>query len=413
VNVVVLTLGTRGDVQPYVALGAGLKQAGHEVTLVTAKGFDELVAGMGLRYVSLGLDLLELARSPEGKAALRSARGALRLVRQLMPAWRQMLVDEWEAARGADAVVYHPKAFGGYHIAEALDVPGFLALPVPALSPTRAFPTPVLPLPNLGGPLNRLSYGLFFRSSTAPYRHMINRWREHTLGLGPLSLLASELERDGEPVTKLYCCSPHVVPVPADWDKSSVLTGYWFLNQGSGWKPLEELAAFLKEGSPPVYIGFGSTAPDPEGSRAAALAVLKGLGLRGVLATGRSGMAGPQVIEIEEAPHDWLFPRMSAVVHHGGAGTTAEGLRAGKPTAVIPSNLGDQLFWGRRVHALGVGPKPVPQKKLTTERLAAALRAVTENKRMRGLAEELGERLRAENGVGRGVEIIGEARRTP
>ena len=190
-----------------------------------------------------------------------------------------------------------------------------------------------------------------------------------------------------------------------------MLTGYWFLNQGSGWEPSNELATFLEDGSPSVYIGFGSTAPDSEGSRAAALAALKGLGLRGVLATGRSGMAGPQVIEIESAPHDWLFPRMSAVVHHGGAGITAEGLRAGKPTAVFPSNFGDQLYWGMRVHALGVGPKPVPQKKLTTERLAAAIHAVTENKHMRRLAEELGERIRAENGVARAVEIIGEVRR--
>jgi sterol 3beta-glucosyltransferase len=175
--------------------------------------------------------------------------------------------------------------------------------------------------------------------------------------------------------------------------------------------PPEELAAFLENGEPPVYVGFGSAAPDPEGSRAAALAVLKGLGLRGVLATGRTGMAGPEVIEIDEAPHDWLFPRMSAVVHHGGAGTTAEGLRAGRPTTILPSNLGDQLFWGRRVHALGVGPEPVPQKKLTTERLAAAIRAVTEDGSMRRLAEELGEAIRAENGVVRAVEIIGEVRR--
>ena len=411
-KVAILTLGTRGDVQPFVALGTGLREAGNEVTLVTGKGFDELVTGRGLRYVALDLDLLDLVQSPEGKAAMRSARGALRLLRQLMPAWRQMLVDEWEAARDADAVVYHPKAFGGSHIAEALDGPGFLALPVPALSPTRAFPTPVLPLPNMGGPLNRMSYGLFFRLSTAPYRRMVNRWRKRTLGLPPLSLLASELERDGEPAMKLYCCSPRVVPVPSDWDGSNVLTGYWFLDHSNRWQPPEELAAFLENGEPPVYVGFGSAAPDPEGSRAAALAVLKGLRLRGVLATGRSGMAGPEVIEIDEAPHDWLFPRMSSVVHHGGAGTTAEGLRAGRPTAILPSNLGDQLFWGRRVHALGVGPEPVPQKKLTTERLAAAIRAVTEDGSMRRLAEELGEAIRAENGVVRAVEIIGKVRRT-
>ena len=153
-NVAILTLGTRGDVQPYVALGAGLKEAGHEVTLVTGKGFDGLVAGKGLRYVALDLDLLELVQSPEGKAALRSPRGALRVARGLMPAMRGTLVDEWEAvaSQQADAVVYHPKAMGGYHVAEALGVPGFLAPASPALSPTREFPVPVLPLPGLGAP---------------------------------------------------------------------------------------------------------------------------------------------------------------------------------------------------------------------------------------------------------------------
>jgi sterol 3beta-glucosyltransferase len=413
-NVAILTLGTRGDVQPYVALGAKLKEAGHEVTLITGKGFEAMASGRGLRYVDLDVDLLELAASPEGRAALRSPRAALRIVRELLPTIRRILVDEWEAVASsrADAVIYHPKAIGGYHVAEALGVPGFLAFPIPALSPTRAFPTPVLPLPNLGGFLNRMSYGAFFRSMSAPYRRMVNRWRQRTLGLAPLSPLASELERDGKPVTKLYCCSPHVVPVPADWDESSKVTGYWFLDGARGWRPPDQLSTFLKDGPSPVYIGFGSAAPDPEGSRAAALAVLKRLGLRGVLATGRSGMAGPQGLEIEGAPHDWLFPRMAAVVHHGGAGTTAEGLRAGKPTAVFPSNFGDQLFWGRRVHALGAGPKPVPQNKLTTERLAAAIRAVTEDEDMRRVAEELGEGIRAENGVARTAEIIGEVRRT-
>jgi sterol 3beta-glucosyltransferase len=412
VNVAILTLGTRGDVQPYVALGAGLKEAGHEVTLVTGKGFDRLVAGKGLRYVALDLDLLELVQSPEGKAALRSARGALRVARGLMPAMRRMLVDEWEAVASlqADAVVYHPKALGGYHVAEAMGIPGFLALASPALSPTREFPVPVLPLPGLGGALNRLSYGAFFRSITLPYRRMVNRWRVQTLGLPVLPLRASELELRGEPVPRLYPCSPRVVPVPADWDERSTMTGYWFLDQGKDWQPPGELAEFLEGGAPPVYVGFGSAAPDPEGSRAADIAALGRLGLRGVLATGRSGMAGPGIIEIEGAPHDWLFPRMAAVVHHGGAGTTAEGLRAGKPTAVFPSNFGDQLFWGERVRALGVGPEPVPQKKLTTERLTAAIRAVTGDRGMRRLAEELGEGIRAEDGVARAVEIVGGTR---
>ena len=407
-NVAILALGTRGDVQPYVALGAGLKEAGHEVALVTGKGFEGLVAGRGLRSAALDVDPLELAQSQEGRAALRSPKAALRMARGLMPAMRRMLVDEWEAVVSleADAVVYHPKALGGYHVAEALGIPGFLALASPALSPTREFPSPLLPLPDLGGTLNRLSYGAFFRSITLPYRRMVNRWREETLGLRPLPLLASELELRGEPVPRLYPCSPRVVPVPADWDARSTMTGYWFLDQGKGWQPPEELTEFLQDGPLPVFVGFGSASPDPEGSRAAAIAALERLGLRGVLATGRRGTAGPGTIEIEGAPHDWLFPRMAAVVHHGGAGTTAEGLRAGKQTAVFPSNLGDQLFWGRRVRALGVGPEPVPQRKLTVERLIAAIRAVTEGEGTRRRAARLGEMIRSEDGVARTVEIV-------
>lgn len=407
-NVFIVTLGTRGDVQPYVAFGAGLKEAGHEVTLVSGKGFEAMASGRGLRYVALDVDLLELAASPEGRAALQSPRAALRMARGLLPTMRRILVDEWEAAVAsrADAVVYHPKAMGGYHVAEALRVPGFLTLPVPALSPTRAFPVPVLPLPNLGGSLNRMSYGAFFRSMSLPYRHMVNRWRKETLGLPALPLLASELKRDGKPVPRLYPCSPHIVPIPADWDKSNAMTGYWFLDGGSGWSPPDELAAFLEDGPPPVYVGFGSAAPDPEGSRAAALTALRRLGLRGVLTTGRRGMASPEIIEIEAAPHDWVFPRMAAVAHHGGAGTTAEGLRAGKPTAVFPSNFGDQLFWGKRVHALGAGPAPIQQKKLTSERLVSAIRAVTEDEDMRRHAAGLGEEIRAEDGVARAVEVI-------
>ena len=153
-NVAILALGTRGDVQPYVALGVGLKEAGHEVTLVTGKGFGGLVAGRGLRFAALDVDPLELAQSREGRAALRSPKAALRMARGLMPAMRRMLVDEWETVVSlkADAVVYHPKALGGYHVAEALSILGFLALASPALSPTREFPSPLLPLPDLGAP---------------------------------------------------------------------------------------------------------------------------------------------------------------------------------------------------------------------------------------------------------------------
>ena len=280
-------------------------------------------------------------------------------------------------------------------------------------SPTRAFPTPVLPAASLGGSLNRLSYGAFLRISTASFHRTINRWREETLGLPPRGLLASELELRGEPVSILVGCSPHVVPPPADWGPSTTMTGYWFLDGAGDWRPPAHLAAFLEDGPPPVYVGFGSlggwTSEEVVG---AALAALERAGKRGVLATGGVPLRAPDnVCVIESAPHEWLFPRMAAVVHHGGAGTTAEGLRAGKPTVICPTTLNDQLFWGRRVRDLGVGPEPIPQKKLTAETLLRAIKTSPEDGNVRERAAVLGERIRAERGVARAVEVIGSAAR--
>jgi sterol 3beta-glucosyltransferase len=410
VKVTILTIGSRGDVQPFVALGVGLRDAGHEVTLAAGGGFEDFVSGRGLCFAALDVDLLERMQSPEGKAAL-SGRNFLGTLKETASMYRRVLDQEWEASSGAEAVIYHPKALGGYHIAEALNVPAFLAHPIPMFSPTRAFPNPVLPVADLGGPLNRLSYGAFLRLSTAPFHHTINRWREETLGLPPRSFLASELELRGEPVHKLISCSPHVVPPPADWDESTIMTGYWFLDSARDWQPPTYLADFLEGGPPPVYVGFGSlggwTSDEVVG---AALSALSRAGKRGVLATGGGRVPSDvpdDVCAIESAPHEWLFPRIAAVVHHGGAGTTAEGLRAGKPSVICPTTMNDQLFWGRRVSELGVGPEPIPQKKLTAETLVPAIRVATEDDRVRERAAAMGEKIRAERGVARAVGVIG------
>jgi sterol 3beta-glucosyltransferase len=409
-KVTILTIGSRGDVQPFVALGVELRDAGHEVTLAAGEGFEAFVSGRGLRFAALDVEFLERLQSSEGKAAL-SGRNFLGTLKQTASMYRRVLDQELEASRGAEAVVYHPKALGGYHISEALNVPGFLAHPIPMFSPTRAFPNPVLPVADLGGPLNRSSYGAFLRLSTAPFHRTINRWREETLGLPPRRLLASELELRGEPVRKLIGCSPHVVPPPADWDRSTTMTGYWFLDGAGDWRPPAHLVDFLEDGPPPVYVGFGSlgrwTSDEVVGT---ALSALRRSGKRVVLAKG-GGRVRPDlpgdVCVIEAAPHEWLFPRMAAVVHHGGAGTTAEGLRAGRPTVICPTTMNDQLFWGRRVSELGVGPEPIPQKKLMAETLLPAIRTATGDERVAERAAVLGEKIRTERGVARAVEVIG------
>jgi sterol 3beta-glucosyltransferase len=407
--VAILTVGSRGDVQPFVALGVGLKEAGHEVTLATGRSFEAFVSEWGVRHAALDLDLLELMQSPEGRTAM-SGKNLPGTIKRLMPMFRRVLDGEWAASRGADAVVYHPKALGGYHVAEALGVPGFLAHPVPMFSPTRAFPNPVLPFENLGDSFNKLSYGAFLRLTTAPYHRTINRWRKETLGLPPRRILAGELELRGEPVRRLVCCSPHVVSPPTDWDKSTTMTGYWFLEDIRDWQPPARLVEFIEGGPQPVYVGFGSLAGwSPKKVVDAAVTALGRSGHRGVLATGGGHVlygVPENVLVIGSAPHDWLFPRMAAVVHHGGAGTTAEGLRAGKPTVICPTSINDQLFWGRRVHVLGGGTVPIPQRKLTAEALSRTIHAATTDNRMRERAATLGAEIRAERGVARAVELI-------
>jgi sterol 3beta-glucosyltransferase len=204
--------------------------------------------------------------------------------------------------------------------------------------------------------------------------------------------------------------SPAIVPHPNDWTQDSETVGYWFLDEQSDWTPPAELVAFLDAKPTPVYIGFGSmSSNDPRGLFDLTCEALQVARQRAVFITGWSGLKDMQVPDnvcvIEKAPHGWLFERVAGVVHHGGAGTTAAGLRAGKPTMIIP-HMADQPFWGRRVHDLGAGPKPVPRPKLTVERLAEGLRQLTGDAEMRRRAEALGAQIRAEDGIACGVEAI-------
>ena len=286
---------------------------------------------------------------------------------------------------------------------------------VPALlqpaTRTRAFPgVAVPPRPRLGGPLNYLSYLVGEQLSWQPFRATVNRWRRETLGLPPIPLGGPYAELQRRRLPFLYGVSRQVVPRPPDWPTWHHLTGYWFLDRLSDWEPATELADFLATGPPPVYVGFGSMKPgDAVALGRLAVAALRRAKRRGVLLTGwsglRAGRASDDVLIVDEVPHDWLFPRMAAVVHHGGAGTTAAGLRAGVPSVVCPFFV-DQPFWGWRVAELGVGPPPIMQSRLTVDRLTAAIRRAVADEAMAARASALGERVRAEDDVARAVELF-------
>jgi sterol 3beta-glucosyltransferase len=212
----------------------------------------------------------------------------------------------------------------------------------------------------------------------------------------------------------LQAFSRHVVPRPSDWPDSAVVTGYWFLDEGVDWTPPRELADFLDAGPPPVFVGFGSMAGrDPARTARTVLAAVARSGQRALIVSGWGGLRvdepPPGVFVAESVPYDWLLPRVAAVVHHGGAGTTAAGLRAGKPTVVCPF-VADQPFWGARVAALGVGPRPIPQRRLGEAELAAAILEAVGDAGMRDRAERLGAQIRAEDGVAAAVEVIGGQR---
>ncbi len=406
-----LTSGTRGDVQPTIALGLGLQSAGYRVQIATHASFRAWVERYGLAFALVDGNPSELMTRPGGQSALtfdgnwlRSARATLGYMQEARPIYERMLTSAWQACQGSDAVIFGLPTTWGIHIAEALHIP-CLGCFLQPFSRTREFPSALVPSTfSLGPAYNWLTHLAVEQALWQPWRSIINRWRRTVLHLPAVSLAGPRLQ-----APLLYGFSPEVVRHPADWPNSDVITGYWFLDEPSEWTPPAELVRFLKAGPPPVYIGFGSPGTrQPLEIVASVVRALETHRLRGVLALASEIENLPlpdTILPIAKAPHAWLFPRVAAVVHHGGAGTTAASLRAGVPTLVTPLAV-DQFFWGKRVEALGVGPRPVPQRSLTAARLAHALEQATQTEAMRARAQALGKAIQAEDGVQRAVEII-------
>jgi UDP:flavonoid glycosyltransferase YjiC (YdhE family) len=407
-RIAIHTLGTRGDVQPYLALALGLKARGHDVLMAAPSQFEAFIGTRGIAFAHLPGEFLELLETPEGKAAIAGGGGfaaGFKLIKQFKPIGKKQLAAEWSAARhfGPEMIIYHPKAVGAPHIAEKLGCTAVLASPLPGFTPTREFASPMTPYRSLG-PLNRLTHSIMAGSGDAIFRGMIGEWRVRELELSRRPRVSPA------PEATLYAYSRHVVPVPRDWPASVDVTGYWLLDDDQAWQPDSELQNFLRAGRPPVYVGFGSMPGlDPVALTKTIVSALAEAGQRGVLATG-GGAIQPEVPAdhvhvIEGAPHDKLFPLMSACVHHGGAGTTAASLRAGKPTLICPF-FGDQPFWAHRVEDLGLGPRSLDRKGLTTQSLADAIRKAVDTPSYELKAEAVGRAIRAEDGVARAIAFL-------
>ena len=413
-----LALGSRGDVQPLLALAVGLQQTGrHRIRFAAPDNFEPLVREYQLDFFPLGIDTHTLMGTDDLATGIESGRNFLllfvRVLRAMSPLFTLLMERTWLSCKDAETIVYSYIGIGAYHVAEKMGVPCYMATSVPGLAPTRAYSSPdgISPRLPLGAGYNLLTYSLSKQVLQTLTGSFINRWRRDKLHLPPIpfgQFPYSQLH--GRPVPVLGGYSPLVVPRPSDWGEHIHVTGYWFLDPKPNWQPPAPLVEFLESGSPPVFVGFGSMASrNPRQTTQLISDALERAGQRGVLATGWGGLERKNVsanlFVLDAVHHAWLFPKVSVVVHHGGSGTTGAGMRAGVPSVLVP-HIGDQPFWAKRVVELGVGPPPIPRRQLTARRLADAITDAVTNTGMRARALSLGERIRAEDGIGKAIEII-------
>ncbi|TVY71189.1 Sterol 3-beta-glucosyltransferase [Lachnellula suecica] len=409
-----LTIGSRGDVQPYIALCKGLIADGHKPRIVTHAEFRGWVEGHGIAFAPINGDPAELMKLcvDHGMFTVSFMKEAYSNFRPWLDG---LLYSSWKACQDTDLLIESPSAMGGIHIAEALRIPYFRAFTMP-WTRTRSYPHAfAVPDRKMGGAYNYMSYVLIDTLFWKGLSSQVNEWRRDCLGLQATNL--EKLRPNKVPF--LYNFSPSVVAPPMDYSDWIRVTGYWFLDEGGDFQPPKELIDFIKkareDGKKLVYVGFGSIVVDDSAAvtKTVVESVLKA-DVRCILSKGWSQRMEkkpgtvtevplpPEIFLVKQVPHDWLFKQIDAAIHHGGAGTTGASLRAGLPTIVKPF-FGDQYFFGSRVEDLGVG---VVVRKLNVSLLSRAIWMATNDERMIIKARVLGETIRSEDGVGTAIQFI-------
>jgi sterol 3beta-glucosyltransferase len=392
VKIMLLTAGTRGDVEPFLALARAAGTRGHRVRIAVPdnSGTDTT----GLETVSLRMDFAQLI-SDQGVSPGAAAKAFRTVIR---PAVGRLLSAAVEhiIAFAPDVVLYHPKVLSAPVAAERLGVPSVLVETIPSLTPTREFPAPFITTANLG-PLNRASYRL---------ANVATLMFKRELAAALEAVPSPSRPGTGRRATMIPI-SPQLLPRPADWPATVHLTGHWSA------KPEEidsdkELADFMADGGF-VYAGFGSMkAGDPRARGEAIVEAARGNGLKTLVAGGWGGIdlpaaaQGGDVLVRESVNHHLVLPRAFAAIHHGGAGTVHAVARAGIPSVVVPF-IADQPFWGHLLHQRGLAPAPVPYRKITADRLTDALAHAGS---CREQAAQTGERIRKENGTATALDVL-------
>lgn len=412
-KIVIFAAGSRGDIQPCVALGRELQKAGYIVQLAVPENFSSFVINHNLEFYSLRGDIQEIMRSKAGRNFLgrkgMNPLASIKAMRKLIePVVMDMISDACESCREADALIclgiFYPF---GRSIAERVGIPILNFEPAPLL-PTGDFPAPSWPVQrDLGKYVNRLSGRLMLLVLWMWFSPYISKIRKEW-NLPSLSFNKYIKSFHSTPMMGAY--SELTIPRPGDWPENLHITGYLYLEESESYAPSAVLESFLNSGSPPVYIGFGSMVTSkPQRIIQIAIEALKKTGQRGIIVNGWDGYVPGKVPDniliLKEVPHSWLFPKMAVLVHHGGAGTTAEGLRSGIPSVIVPFAF-DQLFWGKRLQKAGLGPEPIPIKRLSANRLAKSIEKALHHREMRENVCSTAVSIASEDSSGKIVSIV-------
>jgi UDP:flavonoid glycosyltransferase YjiC (YdhE family) len=417
-HLVIVTSGSRGDVQPYLALALRAMRGGHRVSLATHAVFQPWIESHGVAFRGLHGNPMQMLSAPGARAWLStgSRGGMLKFVREFGREFAGLidglLLDLAAVTVDADLIVHGAVCMAAAQLQEIRGTPvmgGWLA----PLTPTHAFPAAGLAYRAASSSWDRrrnwMTHLVGEQVFWQPSRSAVNRWRRDALQAPPLPYFGPFAAQRTPAYPVAYAYSAAVLPSPADWPEWIAPTGWWFLDEPS-YVPPPALQQFLDAGESPVTVGFGSMTPqDGEWMTRIVLDACERAETRVILLQGWGTLGAtslPSWAHVErEAPHAWLYPRSRAIVHHGGAGTTGAGVRSGTPSLIVPLGF-DQQFWGTRLHALGVSPAPIRRRDLTVDALAAALRVALADARMRDTASALGSVVRAEDGTGVALQRI-------
>ena len=407
-KITLLTYGSRGDVEPFIALAQGLARAGHRVRLAAPRVYDPILDDPAIEFLGLPGEPGQLVQNLVDVAGRNQWRMLRAMAGFVLPLALEVREIAASAAEGADLILHSFLLTSlGYELARQQGVPDVSAQLFPVFCSTSEFPAPTFPSLPLGGAYRKLTHQLVTQVFWQGSRVLYSLLRRKNPALPPLTGWPFD-EGNAGPTPILYAFSPTVVPRPRDWRPGVHITGYWFSDLPGHWNPDPALLDFIHKDPAPITIAFGSTASRRLGGIfAGVLEALARSGQRGILVGTDLPVVSitPGVYSLAEVPYEWLFPRSGAILHHGGAGTTGKGLMAGVPNIVLPFTS-DQPFWGSQVQALGVGPMPISPGKLSSKTLAAAIDAAVHDTGMRKRAAQVGAAIRREDGVSQAVALI-------